>query len=216
MSMTSSRHHVKGVRSYDASRRQERARQQHAVALDAARDLFLTRGFVGTTVEAIADAAGVSTATIYKSYGGKAGLVRDLCRLALAGEGPVPAEERSNALRSEPDPRQVMKGWGQLASEVAPRVAPLLLVLRDAAQADPEAAFLHHEFDRDRLARMTDNARYLTSVGRLRAGLTTSDARDVLWLCSSPELYDLLVNQRKWSIAKYSRFVTDTMTTMLV
>ena len=59
--------------------------------------LFLERGFVATTVEAVATAAGVSPATVYKTYGGKAGLARSLCERALGGVGPVPAEERSNA-----------------------------------------------------------------------------------------------------------------------
>jgi AcrR family transcriptional regulator len=58
-----------------------------------------------TTVKAIAQAAGVSAATIYKTYGGKAGLVRALCQHALEREGPIPAEERSNALRELEDGR---------------------------------------------------------------------------------------------------------------
>ena len=216
MSMGPPTRKVKGARAYDASGRQERARQQHAAALAVAHERFLIHGYAATTVESIAEAAGVSAATIYKSYGGKAGLIRDLCRRALAGEGPVPAEERSNALRSEPDPRHVIEGWGRLTAEVAPRVAPLLLVLRDAARADPEAASLHDELDRNRLARMADNARHLADSGGLRAGLTRRDVRDVLWLCSAPELYDLLVNRRGWSITKYSQFVADTMVNTLL
>jgi AcrR family transcriptional regulator len=216
MSMTREREPVKGARTYDASGRQARARHQRAAALDAALALFLETGYAATTVESIAQAAGVSAATIYKSYGGKAGLVRDLCRRALTGAGPVPAEERSNALRSEDDPRQVIDGWGRLAAEVSPRVSPLLLLLRTAAQADPEAAGLYAELDRARLARMGDNARYLAKGGHLREGITARDARDVLWLCSSPELYDLLITQRRWTLAKFSRFVTDSITSALL
>jgi AcrR family transcriptional regulator len=214
--MRQPRGRVKGARAYDASRRQARARQLHVAVLETARERFLERGYVATTVESIAEAAGISAATIYKSYGGKGGLVRALCQRALAGEGPTPAEERSNALRSSSDPQEVIEGWGRLVSEVAPRIAPLLLLLRDAAQADPEAASLHDELDRDRLARMADNARFLANAGHLRAGVTSRDARDVLWLCSSLELYDLLINRRRWTIAKYARFVTDTMTNALL
>ena len=202
---------VKAARVYNASGRKERARQQHAATLDAAGSRFLELGYAGTTVESIADAANVSAATVYKSYGGKAGLVRALCERALAGVGPVPAEERSNALRSATDPRAVIEGWGKLTAEVSPRVAPLLLLLGAAAQADPEAAALHDELDRARLARMADNARYQHRAGHLRPGVTARDAADVLWLCSSPELYELLIRRRGWSVAKYSRFVADTM-----
>src|SRR3954453_20807552 len=136
---------VKVVRTYDASRRQERARLNFERTLDVARRRFLERGYETTTVESIADEAGVSPATIYKTYGGKAGLIRALCQRALAGDGPVPAEQRSNALRDQDDPRVVIDGWGRLAGELAPRVIPLLLVLRQAARTDAEAAALRDE-----------------------------------------------------------------------
>ena len=200
---------VKGTRAYDASRRQERARRQHEAALDAAQARFLHHGYAATTVESIAEAARVSAATIYKSYGGKAGLVRALCQRALA-------DERANALRSLSDPVQVIEGWARLAAEVAPRVAPLLLVLRDAARVDPEAGALADELDQSRLARMAENARYLAFAGHLRPRVTAIDARDVLWLCSSPELFDLLVNRRGWSLDQFSHFVADTLTNALL
>lgn len=207
---------VKGPRPYDATGRQARARRQHTAALETALALFLEHGYAATTVESIAQTAGVSAATVYKSYAGKAGLVRELCQRALTGAGPVPAEERSNALRAGDDPRQVMAGWGRLAAEVSPRVSPLLLLLRTAAQGDPEAAELYDELDRARLARMADNAHFLADAGLLREGVSARDACDVLWLCSSPELYDVLISQRRWSLAKFSRFVTDTMTSALL
>jgi AcrR family transcriptional regulator len=214
--MSRDRRNVKTTRSYDGSRRQERARQLHTATLDTARARFLAQGYAATTVESIAAAAGVSSATIQKTYGGKPGLVRALCQRALAGAGPVPAEQRSNALRANADPREIVNGWGRLTAEVAPRIAPLVLLLRDAAQSDSEAAALYDELDRTRLTRMADNARALATGGHLRAGLTTRDAADVLWLCSSPELYDLLVRQRRWSIAKYGQFVSDTIANTLL
>ena len=216
ISMRSSQRQVKGTRAYDISRREADARRRRAAALDHARALFFERGYAATTVEAIAQAAGISSATIYKSYGGKAGLVRALAQRALAGAGPVPAEKRSNALRDRSDPREVIEGWGQLVSEVSPRIAPLLLLLRDVAQIDPEASRLYDELDQARLARMSDNARFLAEAGHLREGVTARDARDVLWLASSPELYDMLIRRRRWTVAKYSRFVTETMASALL
>jgi AcrR family transcriptional regulator len=210
--MRSSRQQVKRrARQYDASRRKQRAAEQHSAALDAARVRFLEQGYAATTVESIAGDVGVSSATIFKSYGGKAGLVRALCQRALQGSGPVPAESRSDSLRSLADPREVIAGWGRLTSEVAPRIAPLLLLLREAAFADPEVATLYDELDRERLTRMADNARFLADAGHLRAGVTARDARDVLWFCSSPEVFELLVKRRRWSVARYSRFLAGTM-----
>jgi AcrR family transcriptional regulator len=216
VSMNASAAQNKSQRTYDTSRRQERARELRETALERARELFLEQGYAATTVESIAQAAGVSAATVYKTYGGKAGLVRDLCARALAGVGPIPAEQRSDALRVADDPRTVIEGWGALVAEVSPRVSPLLLLLRAAAESDPDAAALYTELDQARLDRMADNARHLTRRGHLRPGITVSQARDVLWLCSSPELYELLVQRRGWTPRQLGAFTVDTITGTLL
>jgi hypothetical protein len=121
----------------------------------------------------------------------------------------VPAEQRSNALRRGDDPHEVLEGWGRLTAEVSPRASPLLVLLRTAAQSDPQEAALHEELDQARLSRMADNARFLTEVADLRPGIGTREARDVLWLCSAPEMYELLLVKRRWTRVKFSRFLTD-------
>jgi AcrR family transcriptional regulator len=179
--------------------------------LSHARQLFLEHGYSTTTVEAIAVAAGVSAATIYKRYGGKAGLARQLCERALEGSGDVPAEMRSNALRANDDPHSVVAGWGALAAEVSPRIAPLALVLRSAAETDREAASLYADIVAARLRRMADNARYLADAGHLRPGINARTARDILWWCSSTEFYDLMVLQRGWSPKRFGELVAETI-----
>jgi len=215
MSIRPPRAPVKGTRAYDSSGRRERARRQHQQALEAARALFLEHGYVATTVESIAAAAGVSAATVYKSYGGKAGLARELVRRGLEGAGPVPAEERSNALRHSGSREEVVEGWSRFVAELAPRTAPLFLLLRDAARTDAEAADLYAEVDEARLKRMADNARFLADAGYLRDGVSVREARDVLWFVTTAETYDLLVTQRGWSLSKLSRFVRGVMTESL-
>jgi len=203
---------VNPKRRYASPRREEQARQTRAAVVDAAGQLFLRDGFAAATIAAIASAAGVSAETIYKSFGGKPGLVRAICQKALAGEGPIPAEARSNALqRSEPDPRVIIQGWGRLTTEVAPRVAPILLLLRAAAASDAEMAQLQAEMDASRLTRMTHNARTLATAGHLRAGVSVPQAAEVLWTYSSPELYELLVLKRGWQLNRYGRFLADAM-----
>jgi hypothetical protein len=56
---------------------------------------------------------------------------------------------------------------------------------------------------------MTDNARRLRDGGHPRDDVTLAVAADVLWSCSSPELYELLVVRRGWSLTRYGRFVAD-------
>ncbi len=217
MSVEHEHGHVNARRAYDSSRRRERARRTHDALLDAALARFVDEGFTATTIESVAADAGVSPATIYKTYGGKSGLVRALCERALGGAGPVPAEQRSDALQQrETDPRKVIEGWGRLTTEVAPRIAPLLLLLRDASGGDPAAAALQADLDASRHARMRHNARYLVDGGYTRRGISLADATDVLWTYSSPELFDLLVRRRRWSLRRYSRFIVDAITNALL
>jgi len=203
---------VKQKRTYDATRRRERARQNRDKVIAAAERRFLRDGYGITTIAAIADDAGVSADMVYKSFGGKPGLVRAICARALEGEGPVPAEQRSDELQArEPDGRKIIEGWGALTLEVAPRVAPILLLIRAAAAGDPEVAVLLDKIDAQRLHRMTDNARRLGRAGHLRPGITVARAADVLWTYSSQELYELLVLRRGWPLARYGRFIADAM-----
>jgi len=207
---------VKPRRRYDSTRRRAQARETRDAILDVARRRFLREGFGPTTVAAIAAEAGVSVDTVYKAFGGKAGLLRAVCERALAGEGPVPAEARSDALQStETDPRAILRGWGALTTEVAPRVAPILLLIRQAA-ADPEMAGLQAEMDGQRLKRMTHNARALARAGHLRDDLTVEGAGEILWIYSSPQLYELLVLLRGWPLERYGTFIADAMIAALL
>ena len=70
---------VNARRNYDASRRQQQSRTVHNALLDAALKRFDEHGYATTTIESIASDAAVSAATIYKTYGGKSGIVRALC-----------------------------------------------------------------------------------------------------------------------------------------
>lgn len=204
-------------RRYDASGRRERARQVRDQIIGIAEDMFLSRGYAATTVAAIAAQARVSVETIYKSFGGKPGLVRAIVDKGLAGAGPVPAEQRSDRIRdTEPDPRQILTAWGAFVAEIAPRTAPILALARDAAASDPELAVLLHELSAARLERMTVNARALSEAGHLQPGSTIAQAADILWTYSSPELYELLVLRRGWSAEHYGHFVAQAMIAALL
>jgi AcrR family transcriptional regulator len=204
-------------RRYDASGRRAQAERSRASITDAARDLFLAHGYAATTIASISARAGVSVETVYKGFGGKPGLVRAICAQALEGSGPVPAEQRSDELqRTESDPRAIIRGWGELTVEVAPRIVPILLLVRDSALHDPAMADMQVELDGSRLARMTRNAATLADAGHLRPGLTTSAAAEVLWTYSSPELYELLVLRQGWTTERYAGFTTEAMIAALL
>jgi AcrR family transcriptional regulator len=216
MSMERNLPEVKSSRRYDASARRAQARQRRAAIVEAARRRFLEEGYAATTVGAIAADASVSVETIYKAFGGKPGLVRAIRDEALEGTGPEPAEARSDELQAtERDPRKIIHGWGLLTAEVAPRVAPILLLVRDAA-SDPDMARLQAELDEQRLARMLHNAQALATGGHLRDDVTVEQAAELMWTYTSPELYELLVHKRSWPPARFGAFVADALIAALL
>lgn len=207
---------VKG-RRYDASRRRATAARGHARVLDVAERLFLTDGYAGTSLATIAAAAGVSVELIHKTFGGKAGLVREIQRRGLLGAGPTPAPERSDAASaSDIDARTLLESWTQLSTEVAPRVSPIMLLVRSAAATDADLAELLAQMSAQRLERMTLNARRLSSRPGIRPELSIDQIRDVLWTYTSPDLYDLLINHRGWTLQDYRQFLLRGLTGQLL
>ena len=199
-------------RPYDGSRRREQARLGREAILAAARQRFLHEGYSVTTITSIAAAADASPDTIYKTFGGKAGLLRSLCEDALRGSHPEPAEQRSDAMQAaEADPQALLRGLGTLTTEIAPRIAPLLLLLAAASDTDRSLAQLRSELDQARLTRMTRVAQNLATKTSLRPGVSAQDAAEIMWTYSAPELYRLLVVDRGWSPERYGQFVGDAL-----
>jgi len=199
---------VKTTRRYDSSGRLLAAVARRRAVLDAAGRRFLQDGYAATTVASIADEAGVSAEMLYKAFGGKAGLVHALWNAGLAGEGPVHAEVRSDEVSgAETDPTVIIANWARLSTEVAPRAAPVLLLIAAAAATDPEMASLKEDLDAQILARMRHNADALARGGHLREGVTRDHARDVLLMYTTPEIYELLVTRQGWSLDEFAQFI---------
>ncbi len=205
-------------RAYDARRRQEAAEEARRLVLRTSRELFLTGGYGRTTIAAIARAAGVSKESVYKGFGGKPGLVRAIYEQSLLGAGGPPAEERSDRVQTTVnDPHELMEQLGRFTTEVSPLGSPVFLLIRDAAASgDPEMAQLLGEVDDARYRRMLHNARQVLGRGVLRADLTEEEVADVMFTCTSAELYENLVLKRGWSAERYGRFITRTMTANLL
>jgi AcrR family transcriptional regulator len=190
-------------RRYDSSGRRRESEQRRARVLEAARACFLADGYVATTVPQIAEAAGVSVEFVYKAFDSKAGVAAAVWQQALLGQGPRPAEERSDEVSSTAhDPREILRNWAVLSAEVSELGAPLTALIRAAAQVDDGAQRLFEDFEQARRERMAHNAAYLLDGGHVRPGLSADQVRDVL-LVAAGELYESLVLRRGWARDAY-------------
>ena len=197
-------------RRYDNSRRHEAATTTRKRVIEAARTSFLDAGYAGTTISAVAAAAGVSAETVYKAFGSKPALVKAVFDDGVAGPGGEPAQARAARASVEiRDPVERLLAFGRLVAEVTPRVAPLMLLVRTAAGLDEALAQVWQEMNEERLASMARHAQRLAEDGHLRPDVPIEYARDVLWAYCAPELYDLLVQQRGWSPARFGVWVGD-------
>jgi AcrR family transcriptional regulator len=201
---------VKKARRYDSTNRVAQALRNRNAVLDAAERQFLERGYAATTVSSIAREASVSVETVYKAVGGKAELVGAIYERGLVGRQQASVYERSDAMREhETSPQKTLRYWASLIAELAPEINPIRLLMRSAAAEDPDLAKVLEKSDEERLQRMRHNARFLARRGYLRAGISATKAADVLWTCTSAELYELLVLRRGWSLRHFERFVGD-------
>lgn len=206
---------VKGQpREYDASGRREKARATRRAVVAAARALLEEVGYSATTIVEVAARAGVSAESIYKGFGTKAALLKEVFDITIAGDDePVAVADRpeSQRIREEPDVRTKLRMYSQGAAARADRSARVQLAIRNGAAVDPAVNDLWQLLQAQRLTGMTMLAHHLLDTGQLRAGIEIDTVRDALWTCISVEVYDLLVLQRQWSRDAYAEWLTSTL-----
>jgi AcrR family transcriptional regulator len=202
---------VKSRRNYRSPLRAGQADETRRRVLAAAQELFLARGYAGTTVTAVAEAAAVSPDTIYASLGGKSGLLEGM--LSEARTDPEDPAQRGHDDHNDPisaltDPRQRLRQMIGLSCERLARTSPIHAVLRGAADGHPFAAELRARMLQVRLRIQSTNVQ--TYLGpALRDGLTVKRAAERYSALLSPELYHLLTVERRWTTRQYESWVAD-------
>jgi AcrR family transcriptional regulator len=208
-------------RRYDSPRRRAQAARTRHDIIEAARRLFEENGYAGTTLAAVASEADVVVETIYRSFDGKAGLLEEVIRAAVAGganRAQVPVTERRaiRAVIEEPDARKKIALHSATQPGIHARSGPLLRALREAAAADENLQRVHERLEGQRLDGMDQYAQDLIATGQTRKDLSQDDIRDILWTITSIEVHNHLVTQRQWSAEKYAEWLTDTIARLLL
>jgi TetR/AcrR family transcriptional regulator, regulator of autoinduction and epiphytic fitness len=201
---------VKRRRTDDGQGRQARTRLARAAVIEAARTLFLERGYAATTIEAISDLSDVPPATVYRLFSSKLGILKQLFNVSIAGDDEsVPLEDRPHvqALISDPDPRKQLSGFVGISRGIMSRTEPVYRILVSAAGSDPDAAALLAEQTRHRQQGQGQIAHLLARTGALRPELREREAADVIHALMSPEVYRLLVGDRGWDPERYEQWL---------
>ena len=187
--------------------------------IEAAARLFGERGYVSTSVDDIAAAAGVSRATVFTAVGGKPALLKTALDVAIVGDDePValPDRPRSRAIRAEGDPRRYLALYAGIVAEIGGRAAAIYEAVRGAAGADPAARALWLEHQAQRRVGGANVVGDLLGKASLRAGLEPEAAADIVWVLNDPGLYRLLVQERGWTPEQFEAWLADTLQRQLL
>ena len=198
---------------------QARTRLARRAVLDAARTLFLERGYGATTIEGISSASEIPQATIYRLFSSKNGILKALLDTSVAGDDePVPVAERSHVrpLLDATRPEDSLARLAAVSVDINTRTAPIYRILVSAASSDADAAAILDELTRQRQEGQGRVATALARAKALRTGLRARDAGDVIHALASPELYHLLVIDRAWSPERYERWLAEALADQLL
>lgn len=195
-------------------RREERARERRQRVVDAASRLFGERGYVATTVEAIAREAAVAPATVYQAFGTKQAILARILDETIAGDaGPAALLDRDWVRQAarHPDPRQRLALVVRHTSQVAARTAPVKEVMRDAAASDPAVRQLLLEDDQRRYLTQQALVDLITGAGSLRPGCDRDHAVATFFALVNSNGYQLLATQLGWSPDDWQRWLTSVL-----
>jgi TetR/AcrR family transcriptional regulator, regulator of cefoperazone and chloramphenicol sensitivity len=191
-----------GRRRYDSLRRREQAQHTRAGIADAARRLFVSQGWVATTVRDVAREAGVSVPTVYAAYQSKTGLVRALVDAADLSADP---SRQLDELEATADPVRQLAAMAGYDRRLFERAGDLIALVREAGRTEPDLAALY-----ERARREADRTRVEVFSGwpdgTLRAGLDVATAVDVYAGLCSIDVYTTLTVERGWSPERVERW----------
>jgi AcrR family transcriptional regulator len=206
-------------RDYRSGLRAAQAADTRRLIVSAAARLFVEDGYGATTIDAVAEAAGVSRKTVFTAVGGKVDLLKTALDWAVAGDDmPVAVADRPavRELFALDDPVALLTAWVRVMVAIDVRVAGLFLALEVAADGDDAASGLLEESRLQRLVGARAVVKRLAALDALTDAVTRADAADVAWLATDPVLFDRFVRIRGWSVGKFESWLTRTLTGQLL
>lgn len=198
--------------------RKERTLVTRRRMVGAAYRLFCEKGYVATTMEAIARESHVAVPTLYFTFRTKGAILGEVLGAAVMGfDEPVGPEDALwyRAFEAQPDPRRALKILVENTAPILRRVAPLLAATH-AAAGDPEVTAISGLSEERRRDGYRVIVRQIAAKGGLRQGLTVARATDILLVLLGPQLFDALESGRGWSPAETNRWVVEVLSQQLL
>jgi AcrR family transcriptional regulator len=200
-------------RTYSSELRTQAAEETQRRILEAARSLFGRLGVDPVTIAAIGKKAGVAGSTVYAIYGSKDGILRALMEQTLFGSQFQSAHE---LLRGEDDPVKLIAMTPRVSRAIYESEASNLGLLRHASGFSPALRKMEQEFERIRYDAQEARIRALFDAKKARRGLALDEARRILWMYTSRDVYRMLVHEAGWTPDRYESWLSTTLLEALV
>jgi AcrR family transcriptional regulator len=189
-------------RSSKPTLRQRQAQNTRDTIVSSAQGLFLEHGYVTTTIEAIAEHAGVAVSTVYAVFGSKRGILKAI-REAWHGETHVRDVVYGSPREAGPEER--IDQLAQATRLQWEKGSVMVTIYTDAASVDPEAAAELAQALAGRRRGLENFAKSLEP--HLRHDLTIGRASAILQALCQPEIFYELVRRSGWSPEEYEAWL---------
>lgn len=191
-------------RPYKSESRNAQAAQTKERILGAAKNLFESEGFEWTTIEKIAQAANVSTPTVYSLFQSKCGVLRALMDEVFPKDQFEALVEKSEETTS---PEERLLYSAKIARQMYDAERAQMEVFRGASVLSPEFKELEKEREVRRHERQEMTIRAMVKENSLSKGVSVDKARDILWAFTGRDLYRMLVIEQGWTSEEYEKWL---------
>ena len=200
-------------RIYQSPIRQKQADDTRAKIAAAARKLLELHGYAGMTIDAVAQKAGVATATVYAIFGSKTGIVQEILNTARFGES---YHDLVREAFQTTDPRERIKFPARIARRIYESEHVVLDLLRGAGAVAPVLAKRESEGECTRYEAQQGMIQFLIQTRTLRSGLDKKRARDILWSLTSRDIFRMLVRDQNWTPQQYEDWLANLLVEALI
>jgi TetR/AcrR family transcriptional repressor of mexJK operon len=195
--------------------RDHQAETAQKLIISAALETFLEDGYVGTTMEDIANKAGVARRTVYNQFGSKASLLIAVINDRVVAHGERSIEADHDAVRALDDAEQMIDAFIHTQIGIAVRSLPILKVTFEAALIDGEVAKAYEMNEEHRYQAQQILVDALANRGLLRTDVPTSYLKRGFWLLAGPQTLVTAIDAG-WDIETYANWLKDTVTGLLI
>jgi len=205
-------------RAYRSPLREQHARDTRRRIRDAGDALFRERGYAATSMDDIAEAAGVSRQTVFTAFGSKAGVLKEALDVRLAGDDePLAIADRPEAKRmlASTDPRDAIRRQAKLFVETSVRTLDLWPALLGGATSDPELAELLRFYEQGLREGPTVLVDVVAGLGALRRGRSRRKAKEAMYLLIRPSTMHTAFSLG-WSRTEVERWLADCLEALLL